>query len=176
MIKVVLFGDRNDTSLTLPFCRCLERHGGVLYSGSGCIAEYSQRKTDFVLIETDFIESYNAENSIFVLKSPELFHCLNFITNENYIVISEYSDNINKGHAPVILCSTGSKGDILLSSLSESGACVSIQHCMTTLNGRQLDPCEFKVKADVAIMGYPLLAVCCVLILTEKNKDFLINI
>jgi|LSQX01.1.fsa_nt_gb hypothetical protein len=176
MIKVVLFGDRNDTSLTLPFCRCLERHGGVLYLGAGCIAEYSPRKTDFVLIETDFIESYNAENSIFVVKSPKLLHRLDFISNENYIIISEYSENVCKGGKPVVLCSTGSKGDILLSSLNKSGACISVEHCLTTLTGKRLAPCEFKVKTDVDIMGFSLLALCGILILSEKNKEFFINL
>lgn len=178
MIKVVLFGDRNDTSLTLPLCRCLERYGGVLYLGAGCIAEYSSQNSEFVLIETDCIENCNVENSIFILKSPELLSEMGFLPNEMNYIISEFNDNIRAVPAKnsLILCSTGSKGDILLSSLNQTSACISVQHCLKTLSGRQLDPCEFKVGMDTEIIGYPLLAICCVLILSEKNTGFFLNI
>ncbi|HZJ78069.1 MAG TPA: hypothetical protein VFD52_04665 [Clostridia bacterium] len=180
MVKVILFGDKNDTSLTLPLCRCLERHGGVFYISDGCISEYSNTSPSFIVIESDSIENFNAEGSIFILKSPKSVKKILALNSENNYVVTEYSkalDTIREAsNIPIIRCSSGNMGDVTLSSLNESSACVGIEHSITTLLGKKLEPCEFKVDLGSDICGYPLLAVCCVLILSEKNNGYALNI
>src|SRR5690554_6716528 len=95
MVKVILFGDKKDTSITLPLCRCLERHGGVFYISDGCISEYSDTNPSFIIIESDNIQNYDAENSIFVLKSPKLVDEIIALNSENSRIVTEYSKSLD---------------------------------------------------------------------------------
>ncbi len=172
LIKIILFGDKSDTLITLPLCRSLERYGGVLYFGDGCLAEYSCSSPKFAVFETDTLCGCDTENTIIIFKSS-FTDCPAVFGFDNVGAVCEASnrravDFLARSRINFITCSMGGNGTVIPSSIGEQSAVVSVSECVTTLSGKCVLPCELTIKTAPIPNGYPLLAVCSVLLLSGE--------
>lgn len=168
MIKVILYGEKNDASLTLPLCRALSHNGGVLYIGEACVCEYSAVSPDFVVFETDTLENFTADKTIFIFKSSHNA-APKISPSDRAIIICDNDDNI-KTDVPVITCGNGISDSISLSSHSDGKAVIEVRKAVTLFSGNDLEKSEFCAVTGTKLDGYLLLAICATLILSEKNS------
>ncbi|MCR4616506.1 MAG: hypothetical protein K5756_10240 [Clostridiales bacterium] len=175
MVKIVLYGDRSDTSLTLPLCRCLERQGGVLYYGGGHLAEYCCAAPNFTVFETDTISGCDGDNTVVIFKSafnqpPDIWGregILAVCENENRRAV----DFLSSRNVNMLTCSAGGRGALTISSIGDSGAVINLSRCLTTFTGRYVMPGEVTIKTAPIPNAYALLAVCSVLLVSDKINE-----
>ena len=175
MIKVLLYGDRSDTSLTLPLCRCLERQGGVLYYGGGHLVEYASIAPKFAVFETDILKGCDSENTVLIFKSafaepPDIWG------REGLCAVCEKENNreaellADRG-VDFLTCSSVGGGTLTVSSIGDSGAVVNVSECITTFSGRYVLPGEVKIKTAPFANAYAMLAVCSVLLVSDCIRN-----
>ncbi len=181
MFRIVLAGAAGDTSLTLPLCRALEKHGGVVYFGNSRACEYGLGIPRFLIYETENPESLQIENALVVFKSEQA-------GLERKISAVESAAGLAEAENPAIdriracfpntltTCGAGAKNTVTLSSLSEGSASISVQNTVKLLDGKELEPCEFRVKLSSRFEGIPLLFACAVLILTGNFEEYTFKI
>ena len=172
MVKIVLYGDKSDTSITLPLCRCLERQGGVLYYGGGYLAEYCCTAPKFAVFETETLKGCDGDNTVIIFKSsfdrpPDICR------REGLCAVCETenrraADFLSARGVDIITCSAGDRGDLTISSIGDSRTVVNVSRCVTTLTGRCVLPGEVTIKTAPVSNAYALLAVCSVLLVSEN--------
>ena len=179
MIPIILYGEKNDTSISIRLCRVLQRNGGVLHICDGNITEYSIGTPNFLIYETDDIENFNSSSGILLFKTSQNSNTQKAALSDRIISIVE-SDNVaalkmlKDNGSDTVTCGMSSKDTITLSSIGENIAVLSIQREMKAVDGTAIQPSEIQVKLSKHIEGYPLLSVCAVLLLTKKSEnDFL---
>jgi len=173
VIKIILYGDPADTSLTLPLCRALSNHGGALYVGVNCVSEYSVVSPEFFVFETDRLDSCGADKAILLFKTKSSLYRPKITPADSVAAVAEYEDAAaaeaaKKLSVPLVTCGMGSKNCVSVSSVDEKSAVIAVHRPITLLSGKDLLPCEFNVATQTKMSGYPLMALCATLILSEK--------
>jgi len=139
---VILYGDPEDASLTLPLCRALERLGGVAYLGPGRAAAYHEpgRAPRFLLWETGALLCCDLPRALVLLKQgaappPDL--------------------------SPLPQATVLGGGDLpALSSVGERSAVVELRAPLPRMEGGALESGEYTVELAAPMEGYALLACC----------------
>ena len=175
MVKIVLYGDRSDTSLTLPLCRCLERQGGVLYYGGGHLADYCCAVPNFAVFETDTLRGCDGDNTVVIFKSafndpPDIWgrDGIRAVCEKENIRAADFLSSRGVDH---LTCSAGDGGTLTVSSIGESCAVINVSSCITTFTGRYVMPGEVTIKTAPIPNAYALLAVCSVLLVSDNIKE-----
>ncbi len=176
MRTIILYGDRGDSRLTFPLCRALEQYGGVIRLNGGNIGEYSAGAPDFLLYETDVLESVQTDGGLLLLKEGAAMP--SGVTAASGITALILPDSIPAAGAPqadipVIRCGTRDADEIALSSLEEDRAIVTVRRPLK-LGDAICEPRDIHIALTHATDPYPL-TVCCAALLTflGADRDFL---
>ncbi len=160
---VILYGDPQDTTLTLPICRALAALGGVLYYGDGCAAVYGESGAAglrFVLLETSQLRACGAEDALIVCKHGAVFP-QNLGRPERLYVLTAAPPH---GEAAAGLewldCAWGESSALALSSLREDCAVVELRRTIPLPGGGELESGEYPLRLGVPMEGWPLLCCC----------------
>lgn len=162
MQLVVLYGDLQDTTLTLPLCRTLAALGGVLYCGDGCTAvcgDPGAAGLRFVLLETERLRSCGAEDTLVICKLGAAFPQSAGFAERLYALAAAPPPPPAEG-LEWLGCACGEESTLALSSLREESAVVELRRTLPLPGGGALEPGEFPVRLRVPTEGYPLLCCC----------------
>lgn len=164
MQTIILYGDAGDIRLTFPLCRTLERYGGVLHLRGGSIGEYSDAAPEFLLYETDTLENIQLNHGLLLMKEHAAAQPgLPVVSGVDAAILADAGDpGLN---LPLIRCGTSDENTILLSSLEEQSAVVTLGQVLH-IGGRTHEPHDMHVRLTHPITPYPLLACCAVLMLS----------
>ena len=171
MKTIILYGEEADTRLTLPLCRALEYYGGVIHLHGGNISEYSAAPPEFLLYETESLESIQVSRGIILLKESA---CIDGrtpgIDGVEALVVPGGMHGAGRSPAlPVIRCGAGEENDVVLSSMEEGGAIVTIQHDLCAGEWRY-EPHDIRVRLSYPLDPYPLTACSAVLMLARQEE------
>jgi hypothetical protein len=165
---VLLYGPKEESSLTLPLCRALEGLGGVLYLGPEGIAAYGEAPRRFLLLETDGLLGCDLPAPLLVLKpgadEPSRFHA-----PEGTIVLANKSAPLPPEPAGLLAprppacwlaCECGEQSVLAISSLREESAVVELRQSLAMPGGGVLEPGEYPMQLPAPMEGYTLLCHC----------------
>jgi hypothetical protein len=169
---ILLYGDLQDTTLTLPLSRTLAALGGVLYCGAGCTALYGDPGAAglrFVLHETEQLHSCGVEDALVICQLGAAFpQTLGFA--ERLFVLAA-SPAPPRAEGMVWLgCACGEESTLALSSLREESAVVELRRALPLPGGDALEPGEFPLRLPAPLEGYPLLCYCGLALLFGNGK------
>ncbi|MDR1927015.1 MAG: hypothetical protein LBQ33_00045 [Oscillospiraceae bacterium] len=168
---LLLYGDREDTSLTLPLCGLLSRMGGVRYLGFGLAAEYPLAASRFLLFETAELRCCGAEQALLVLKQgsdyPEGFSPPEHLTVLAQSAKPDWLAAEDGKQLEWIDLDCGAESTLSLSSLRESRAVLELRRTVTLADGTALEPGAFPLELHAPAEGFPLLCCCALRLLGE---------
>ncbi|MFR8011846.1 MAG: hypothetical protein ACLU8W_08845 [Clostridia bacterium] len=166
MRTILLYGSDTDISLTFPLCRVLERYGGVLHLHGGAIGEYSDAAPEFLIYETNRLESIQLNHGLLLMKeqapSPP---GRPGISGVDALILPDTSAIPVAPSLPLIRCGTSNSNTMMLSSLDEHHAVATLGRTLC-ISGRTYEPHDIPIQLTHPISPYPLLACCAVLMLS----------
>lgn len=170
MQTILLYGSDADIGLTFPLCRTLERYGGVLHLHGGTISEYSDAAPEFLIYETDKLENLQLNHGLLLLKE----HAAQLsgrpgICGIDAIILPDMSATAGMPSFPLIRCGTSDSNTVMLSSLEEHRAVVTLGQTLC-IGGRTYEPHDIPIQLTHPITPYPLLA-CCAVLMLSINRD-----
>ena len=170
MITLILYGDIKDKSITSKLCRVLSDYGGVLYFSDSKAVRYGNFDTiSFIILECDNVHEISIPNCIVIFKSKQSGSCHIKLCNTAISIVESSNKNairaISGNDNPCISCGMLANDTITLSSISDTGAIISIQRCINEINGSAIEPCDVNVKLKNFCDGFTLLSIFCFLTL-----------
>lgn len=168
MKTIILYGDPSDNRLTFPLCRALEQYGGALHLHGGNIGEYSAAAPEFLIYETGVLESVQISHGLLLLKENAALPGKHpGISGIDAIILPNQAECALR--APVIRC--GASGDcaVMLSSLGEQSAVVTLGQTVR-VNGRVYEPHDIRIRLTHPIEPYQLTA-CCAALMFSLDVD-----
>lgn len=173
MRTILLYGNDADIGLTFPLCRTLERYGGVLHLHGGTIGEYSDATPEFLLYETDKLESLQLNHGLLLMKEhASLTPERPGISGADALILPDAAEGPETPALPLIRCGASGGNTVLLSSLEEHSAVATLGQTLCVC-GRTYEPHDMHIQLTHPITPYPLLACCAVLMLSlggEKDQ------
>ncbi|HIR53788.1 MAG TPA: hypothetical protein IAB39_10425 [Candidatus Onthovicinus excrementipullorum] len=172
MRTIILYGDCGDSRLTFPLCRALEQYGGVIRLNRGNIGEYSTAAPEFLLYETDVLESVQTDGGLLLLKEGAAVP--KAVTSACGIAALILPDSIPAGEVlpadvPVLRCGTRDEDEIALSSLEEQCAIVTLRRTLE-IGDRLCEPHDIHIT-----LTHPTdpcaLTVCCAVLTAVLGGD-----
>ncbi|MDR1465563.1 MAG: hypothetical protein LBJ11_09750 [Oscillospiraceae bacterium] len=166
-LTAVLYGDVRDSSLSLPLCRSLERLGGVIYVGPGCVSVFGQGQR-CLLAELGRPESCGGEEALLILKRDEPFpREMSLPPRLTVIAAQPKPEDFPPGRAVEWISCGGVNNTLALSSLREDCAVVELRRTVSLPGGGTREPGELLFRLPAPMEGYPLLCCCAVELLLE---------
>lgn len=170
MRTILLYGSNADISLTFPLCRALERYGGVLHLRGGTISEYSDTLPEFLLYETDDLETIQLNHGLLLIKEhASLFSGRLGISGVDAIILPGTTAMAGIPALPLIRCGTSNSNTVMLSSLEEHHAVATLGRTLS-VNGHTYEPHDIPIHLTYPIPPYPLLACCAALMLSLDGE------
>lgn len=171
MRTILLYGSDADIGLTFPLCRTLERYGGVLHLHGGTIGEYSDTAPEFLLYETDKLESIQLNHGLLMMKEhASLTPGISGISGVDAVILPDTAKAPESPAFPLIRCGTSDGNTMLLSSLEEHRAVVTLGQTLC-VSGRIYEPHDISIQLTHPVPPYPLLACCAVLMLSPGREN-----
>lgn len=168
MRTIILYGEKGDSRLTFPLCRTLERYGGVLHLHGGNIGEYSDAAPEFLLYETDTLESIQLNHGLLLFKeSAAITGRRPGISGLDAVILPDTA--APETHLLAIRCGTSSECAVMLSSLEEQSAAVTLGQTLQ-IGGRTYEPHDIHIRLTHPIAPYPLMACSTVLMVSLGSE------
>ena len=161
MNTILLFGEAQDHTLRNALLPALERYGGVLYAGERQIFRLTTEKPAFFFFVFERILLFKGSctgNS--PLSLPDGFCCVLESDNHRAAALLQNS------HFPVVTCGMGAKDTLSVASLDDGNAVLSLQRSVAALDGRILEPHDFRVSICTGTGPRQILAVSMTLLLS----------
>ena len=174
----MLYGDREDHSVSRALFRVLSERGRVAYWKDEGIEERGSGAVNYMIAEYETPPRLQVARGVFVFKDhiscplpvqiPEGFVAVAHSASARSLALLRQND------CPAVVCGMSLRDTVTLSGNQQSSVAVSLQRQMVDLQGRTIEEREIPVSLSVPLEGYPLLAACAVLLLTqgEPEKDF----
>ena len=172
---ILLYGDRDDSALGRALFRALKQHGGALRLS----AERSEGTTtpapQYLITEYETPPRIKVERGVFVFKDkvscpmpveiPKGFVAVAHSASAASLALLRHTS------CPAVVCGMSSRDTVTLSGLQEPSAAVSVQRQIVDLQGGVIEAREIPVGLSAPLEGYPLLAACAVLLLTQGEPQ-----
>lgn len=175
MHLIVLYGDRDDGQLGKALYRSLSRNGGALRLSAERIEGTADPAPEFIITESDTPPRLQAERGVFVFKNkvscPLPVEIPTGFTAVAHSASAASLDLLKHTRCPAVVCGMASRDTVTLSGLQEPSAAVSVQRRVVDLQGGVIEAREIPVRLTEPVEGYPLLAVCTVLLLTKGEPE-----
>lgn len=177
MNNVILCGDTGDSSVSDALIPALARYGGVRYAGPEKILERGG-SARFFLYECDEIPKIELAAGILLFQNsirqqrpfsiPPGFLCVLQAKN------IRAAELLGRAGSNAVTCGASSRDTLSIAGLESSGAALSLQRSLPTLDGRLLEPHDFTVSFSGGQSPTQLLAVCAVLLIAgiDSSKGF----
>ena len=179
MTNIVLCGDASDSSISNALIPALALYGGVKYAGPGKVFERGV-SARFFLCECEEVPQIGLQSGILLFKNsirqqnpfriPDSFFCVMQSKNAHAAALLKDSS------AAVITCGTSTRDTLSIAGLESSGAALSLQRSLPTLEGEILEPHDFTVSCSEERSPSQLLAVCAVLLISgiDSAKGYIV--
>ena len=171
MNTILLFGEAQDHTLRNALLPALERYGGVLYAGERQIFRLTTEKPAFFVYDCERLPELYLDKGILLFKGsctgnsplslPDGFCCVLESDNHRAAALLQNS------HFPVVTCGMGAKDTLSVASLDDGNAVLSLQRSVAALDGRILEPHDFRVSICTGTGPKQILAVSMTLLLSE---------
>lgn len=181
MYKIIIYGDCNKKLIGMKLCNALSRHGGVLYFCGGKAREISIGNPNFIVYETDFLQSLNIKDCVIIFNNNDDKHQPNIISSTHISCIVNAQNSVALSQLlnlslPAIVYGMSPRDSITISSINDTDAVICVQRELVLQSGKVLEPCEFKVLHTEHLDEDDIMTISSVLILYEKFKDGIIEI
>ena len=168
MITVVLYGITGGR-VADEIKRILSHYGIISVRGTNI--EEIKENAEFLLIECNTSANINSEKGIIVM-TGEISESFQLKLPRTYKGIVFSSDRIAlkklmENKITTVSCGMSNKDTMVLSSVTDDTASVCLQRKIITINGNEVEPCEFPVKLKTPITDYALLAAFAILLLSD---------
>ena len=175
---IVLYGDREDGGLGRALMRALSKLGRTVHLGSDLAQETGAGSLTHLLVEYETPPRLQLARGVFLFKDriscplpvqiPKGFVAVAHSASARSLALLRQND------CPAVVCGMSLRDTVTLSGNQKASAAVSLQRQMVDLQGRTIEAREIPVSLSFPLEGYPLLAVCAVLLLTqgEPEKNF----
>lgn len=162
MQNIVICGDVGERELTETIIKLCEMNGGAIVSDRGRV--YETNENPKFLIVTD-IKKINCKSIVILGEDVEDIE----IKNEFAVIVEgENTRGLEilkkQGCQNVLTCSMNGRATLSMSSVYPEKV-ISLQRSIQTLDGKIIEPCEFKMDCDAEEL-YPVLAVGGIMILS----------
>ena len=162
MQNIVICGDVGERELTETIIKLCEMNGGAIVSDRGRVYETNENPRFFIVTD---MEKVNCK-SIVVLGEE-----VGDVEIENEFAVIVEGENTRgleilkkQGCQNVLTCSMNGRATLSMSSVYPKKV-MSLQRSIQTLDGKIIEPCEFKMDCDAEEL-YPVLAVGGIMILS----------
>lgn len=168
---IVLYGDRDDGALGKALFRALGQQDIALHLSSGRAEGTLTPPPRYLITEYETPPRLNVGRGIFVFKDK--VSCpMPVKVPKGFIAVAHSASAesltlLQQAGCPAVVCGMSSRDTVTLSGLQEPSAAVSLQRKIVDLQGNAIEAQEIPVKLSSPLEGYPLLAACAVLLLTQ---------
>lgn len=175
MKDIFLCGDPGEKSVTQALLTALSLYGGVRFFSPEKVSEGGV-SAEFLLYECPSVPKIELPRGILLLKNglrpqkepvslPDGFFCVLEAQNR------QAADLLQGSGAVVVSCGTGAKDTLSIAGLESSGATISLQRNLSTLDGKVLEPHDFNVTFSVPRSPYQILFVSAALLLAGVDSQ-----
>lgn len=175
MTNIILCGDPGEKSITQALLAALSLYGGVRFFSADKLAEGGV-SAEFLLCECPSVPKIELARGILLLKNslrpqqtpvllPDGFCCVLEARNH------DGADLLKGTGAVVVACGMGAKDTLSVAGLERTGATLSLQRNLVTLDGKILEPHDFNVTFSEQRSPYQALLVSAVLLLAGVDSQ-----
>ncbi len=179
MTNIVLCGDSGDSSVSSALIPALALYGGLKYAGPDHVFERGV-SAQFFLCEREEIPRIDLASGILLFQNsirqqgpfsiPSGFFCVLQAKNSHAAAL------LKTAEATVVTCGTSTRDTLSVAALESSGAVLSLQRSLPTLDGKVLEAHDFTVSCSKERSPNQLLAVCAVLLISgvDSSKGYIV--
>ena len=164
IILVILLGGRK-SKYEKEIIKILKKHGASYYSDK--IINHPGGKFSCISIYKPTLITAEKAIAVFTEKTQkfakQLFPIgiIGICEDQNKEALDSFKNNNNA----VITCGANNKNTVTVSSFNNDSFLITLQRTVIDINGKKIEPCEFKIKITEKFMPYSILAGAAVLIL-----------
>ena len=162
MQNIIICGDTGERKLTEMIIDMCRKNGGVLVCDRGRVYETCENPNFFIVTD---IEKINCKSIVILGEDVGDVE----IKNEFAVIVE--GENMrgleilkNQGCKNVLTCSMNGRATLSMSSVYPEKI-ISLQRGIKTIDGKVMEPCEFKINCDGEEI-YPILAAGGIMILS----------
>ena len=78
---------------------------------------------------------------------------------------------LSKSDIKTVSCGMFGNETVILTSFTDTSACISLQRRVTTLNGKTVEPFEYPIKLQKSYSEYAIMAAFSILLLSDNLPD-----
>lgn len=179
MTNIILCGDAGDFSVSHALIPALARYGGVRYLGPEKILDLGD-PLKFFLYECAEIPRIEIKSGILIFQNS-IRQQSPFSIPKNFLCVLQpknisAAELLGETGATVVTCGTSTRDTLSIAGLESSGAALSLQRSLPTLDGRLLEPHDFTVSFSEERSPGQILSVCAALLISgiDSSEGFLI--
>ena len=180
MTFIYLFGNAQDLIIANKLRKTLSHYGGVLHIGHQSVTQCPEdaiiRDFKFLMLESDKAYDINQKEVIFIFKSKQnITDGIPKFKSPAISVVESHNEpalqTLSQMNSAALSCGMSGRDTLMISSISENSACISLQRKITTFEGEVIEPMDITVKFSGKTEDYVLLCICAVLLLSGELKE-----
>lgn len=169
MNSILLLGDAQNHTFRNALLPVLERYGGVLYVGERQIFRLIAEKPAFFVYDCERMPELHLDRGL-LLFTGSCPQTAPILLPSGICSILESGNQqaaalLQNSKSPVVTCGMSTKDTLSVASVEEDGAVLSLQRNVSTLDGRLVEPHDFRVSFRAGMRSQQLLSISMILLL-----------